>query len=221
MPSSPALIASRIIISGCMLRMWFRNDMNASRPSRPTTMYDALGCHGIPSAGVCVFTTLRWVCASRRATTSSIGSKRASSHGEIAQSELPIVPLGSRISATIACIQVVPHFGGVHTKTSSGRAAKRFQRRLSDTTLRYSRSMGRSTASPPVDPSCCCISSAPRVRVPGSHGAGSATGRPRVRARRCSDRSSQAPGARGRNATRQSRRPRRRDHLRARSARWW
>ena len=47
---------------------------------------------------------------------------------------------------TIACIHVVPHFGGVHTKMSPGRGVNRFHRRLSDTTLRYSRSIGRSTA---------------------------------------------------------------------------
>ena len=57
--------------------------MNASRPSRPTTMYDACGYHGMPSAGVCVLIARRCVCASRRATTTSIGSNRASIHGAI------------------------------------------------------------------------------------------------------------------------------------------
>ncbi len=54
----------------------------------------------------------------------------------------PGAPSGKSSVATIACIHVVPHFAGVHTTMSPGRKAKRSQRRLSDITLRYSRSIG-------------------------------------------------------------------------------
>ena len=36
----------------------------------------------------------------------------------------------------MVCVHVVPHFGGVQTKTSPGRGSKRAQRALSKTALR-------------------------------------------------------------------------------------
>ena len=81
--------------------------------------------------------------------TSSIGLNRASSHGAISTAG-PGAPSGNSSAATIVCIHVVPHFGGVHTKMSPGRETKRCHRRLSKMMLRYSRSIGRSTASTPT-----------------------------------------------------------------------
>src|SRR5260221_313628 len=45
-PSCIAVPTRCMTSSGFMLAMWFWNDMNASRPSRPTTMYEAFGNHG-------------------------------------------------------------------------------------------------------------------------------------------------------------------------------
>src|SRR6185436_17479510 len=70
--------------------------------------------------------------------------------GEISHSGPGAAPSWNNNAATIACIHVVPHFGGVHTKMSPGRGVNRFHRRLSDTTPRYSRSIGRCTASAPI-----------------------------------------------------------------------
>jgi hypothetical protein len=114
-----------------MFAMWLWKDMNASRPSRPTTMYDASTNHGIPSAGVCVLMHRRWVCASSRARTESIGSKRLSSHGAMCITGPGASPSGKSSATTMVCIQVVPHFGGVHTKMSPARPSKSAQRRLS------------------------------------------------------------------------------------------
>src|SRR6202035_1464148 len=99
----------------------------------------------MPSAAVCVLTERRWVCASRRATTTSTGSKRASIHGAISVTGPGASPFGNNRLLTIVCIHVVPHFGGVHTKISPGREVKYSHRRLSETTVRYSRSILRST----------------------------------------------------------------------------
>ena len=49
------------------------------------------------------------------------------------------LPSGKSSVATIACIQVVPHLGGVQTKMSPGRWTKCRQRRVSKMWLRYSR----------------------------------------------------------------------------------
>ena len=101
-------------------------------------MYDTSGNHGIPSAGVCVLSVRRCVCASRRSSNTSTGSKRASSHGAITITG-PGAPLGNISVFTIVCIHVVPHLEGVHTKTSPGRWTKCSQRRLSATIVLYSR----------------------------------------------------------------------------------
>ena len=41
-------------------------------------------------------------------------------------------PSGQSRLATMACVHVVPHFGGVHTKMSPGRGSNPAQRRLSN-----------------------------------------------------------------------------------------
>ena len=46
-----ALMASSAARSGRMLRTWLQADRKVSRPSRPTTMYEASGFHGTASAG--------------------------------------------------------------------------------------------------------------------------------------------------------------------------
>jgi hypothetical protein len=94
--------------------------------------------HGIPSAGVCVLSARRCVCASRRSSNTSTGSKRASSHGAITITG-PGAPSGNISVFTIVCIHVVPHLEGVHTNTSPGRGTKFCHRRLSETIVRYSR----------------------------------------------------------------------------------
>ena len=93
-----------------MLCQWFQYDMKASRPSRPTTMYDALGYQGMPSAGVCVFRVRRCGCASSRAIRLSTGSIRASIHGD---------DLGDRAGCAVGEQQF--HHDGLHP----GRAALR------------------------------------------------------------------------------------------------
>ena len=45
-------------------------------------------------------------------------------------------PSGQSRLATMACVHVVPHFGGVHTKMSPGRGPNPAQRRLSKTAVR-------------------------------------------------------------------------------------
>lgn len=136
MPSAIALSASSMTTSGRMLRMWFRNDMNASRPSRATTTYDASGNHGIPSAGVWVLADRRWVWASRPAMISSRSWNRASIHGASSRTGAGGSPGWNSSVATIVCVHVVPHFGGVQTKMSPGRCVNRYHRRLSEITLR-------------------------------------------------------------------------------------
>ena len=110
--------------------------MKASRPSRPTTRYFASSKNGIPLAGVCVFMKRRCVWDAIVVWTTSIGMSSNSIHGEIVMIGPGALPSGQSRLATMACVHVVPHFGGVHTKMSRGRGSNPAQRRLSKTALR-------------------------------------------------------------------------------------
>ena len=57
-------------------------------------------------------------------------------HGEIVMTGPGALPSGQSRLATMACVHVVPHFGGVHTKMSPGRGPNPAQRRLSKTAVR-------------------------------------------------------------------------------------
>ena len=85
----------------------------------------------MPSAGVWLFMKRRWVCAASSACSVGAGMIFISIHGLMARTGPGASPAGQSRLATIVCIQVVPHFGGVQTKTSPGRGAKPSQRAVS------------------------------------------------------------------------------------------
>src|SRR5439155_14357392 len=88
-------------------------------------------------AGVWVFMKRRWVCAASVACISAAGVRFISIHGLIASTGPGGSLVGQSRLATIACVHVVPHLAGVHTKTSPGRGTKPSQRAVSSTAERY------------------------------------------------------------------------------------
>src|SRR5215510_2486570 len=96
---------------------------------------------------------------------SSIGSASNSIHGERSRTGPGASPSGQRRLATIVCIQVVPHLGGVQTKTSPGRGSKPAQRRLSATAVRYGRSASIDVGTSPLVERVPEVELAPERRV--------------------------------------------------------
>ena len=75
------------------------------------------------AVGRCVGLDAAAMRSARRAgaSTTSIGSNRASIHGAMCVTGPGASPSGKSSATTIVCIHVVPHFGGVQTKMSPGR----------------------------------------------------------------------------------------------------
>ncbi len=83
---------------------------------------------GVQSAGLCVLMNRRWGIVSTLAIMSSNGTIRASSQGLRSKAGAGASPWGHNSEATMPCIHVVPDFGAVVMKMSSGRAVNRSHR---------------------------------------------------------------------------------------------
>ena len=103
---------------------------------------------GVQSAGLCVLMNRRCGIASTLAIMSSNGTIRASSQGLSSKAGAGASPWGHNSEATMPCIHVVPDFGGVVMKMSSGREVNRSHRWLSSWTCWRRRVAGSSGAIP-------------------------------------------------------------------------
>ncbi len=120
-----------------MFSCWWYSDTAASSGWRATTTYVARGSSGMPSSGVWVLTKRRWVCASSRARTSSIGRVVQSSHGDRSAIGAGSSGVPKIRSAQIICVHVVPCLVRVLITMSPSRKANPSHRPLSSSDERY------------------------------------------------------------------------------------